>query len=149
MSDLFFQQPILNSPYLCPTRHWQLNSSGQPSGKQIPHRRLADFITPIPKPRKNQTQELPLDVNKTLSSEQQGYAHSRLINALRHEVALWRALPESQWKVTAETARLDESAWQTLKSDTSRPFPKPKNGRFTVKVIDNLGDEVMKVFRVE
>jgi len=67
---------------------------------------LADFITPIPKPRKNQMQELALDVDKTLSSEQQKYAHSRLINELRHEVTLWRALPEKQWKVTAETAHL-------------------------------------------
>ena len=38
--------------------------------------------------------------------------------------------------------------WATLNSDTSRPFPKPKSGRIAVKVINHLGDEVMKVVRV-
>ena len=38
-------------------------------------------------------------------------------------------------------------AWATLYSDISRPFPKPESGRIAVKVINHLGDEVMKVFR--
>jgi len=50
---------------------------------------------------------------------------------------------------TALKAEIDEEAWSTLHSDTSRPFPKPKSGRIAVKVINHLGDEVMKVFRVE
>jgi adenine-specific DNA-methyltransferase len=45
-------------------------------------------------------------------------------------------------------AEIDEEAWQTLNSDTSRPFTKPASGRIAVKVINHLGDEVMKVFRV-
>jgi hypothetical protein len=52
MSDLFFEKPILNSPYEIPNRHWELDASGQPT-QQIAHsRRLAEFITPIPKTRK-------------------------------------------------------------------------------------------------
>jgi adenine-specific DNA-methyltransferase len=39
-------------------------------------------------------------------------------------------------------------AWDSLMRDTSRPFDKPKSGRIAVKVINHLGDEVMKVFRV-
>jgi adenine-specific DNA-methyltransferase len=39
-------------------------------------------------------------------------------------------------------------AWTSLHSDTSRAFPKPKSGRIAVKVINHLGDEVMKVFQV-
>jgi len=42
----------------------------------------------------------------------------------------------------------DQKAWQSLHSDTSRPFPKPKSKRIAVKVINHLGDEVMKVFKV-
>ena len=42
----------------------------------------------------------------------------------------------------------NEEAWATLHSNTSRPFAKPKSGRIAVKVINHLGDEVMKVFRV-
>ena len=46
-------------------------------------------------------------------------------------------------------AEIDPEAWATLNSDISRPFPRPTSGRFAVKVINHLGDEVMKVFRVE
>jgi adenine-specific DNA-methyltransferase len=45
-------------------------------------------------------------------------------------------------------AEINEEAWATLHSDTSRPFDKPASGRIAVKVINHLGDEVMKVFRV-
>ncbi len=50
---------------------------------------------------------------------------------------------------TTLKAEIDEDAWASLHSDTSRPFEKPRSGRIAVKVIDHLGDEVMKVFRVE
>ena len=46
-------------------------------------------------------------------------------------------------------AEINEETWATLNSDTSRPFDKPPSGRIAVKVINHLGDEVMKVFRVE
>jgi adenine-specific DNA-methyltransferase len=49
---------------------------------------------------------------------------------------------------TTLKAEIDEDAWATLHSDTSRPFEKPTSGRIAVKVINHLGDEVMKVFRV-
>ncbi len=49
---------------------------------------------------------------------------------------------------TTLKAEINEEAWQTLHSDTSRPFEKPKGGRIAVKVINHLGDEVMKVFKV-
>jgi len=49
---------------------------------------------------------------------------------------------------TTLKAEIDNDAWASLHSDTSRPFPKPTSGRIAVKVINHLGDEVMKVFRV-
>jgi adenine-specific DNA-methyltransferase len=49
---------------------------------------------------------------------------------------------------TTLKAEIDEAAWATLHSDTSRPFDRPKSGRIAVKVINHLGDEVMKVFRL-
>ena len=52
MSSAFFERPILNSPYEYPRRHWELDSSGQPTGRVDETRRLAEFITPIPKPKK-------------------------------------------------------------------------------------------------
>jgi adenine-specific DNA-methyltransferase len=50
---------------------------------------------------------------------------------------------------TTLKAEINEEAWASLHSDTSRAFAKPKGGRIAVKVINHLGDEVMKVFRVE
>ncbi|HHX27303.1 MAG TPA: site-specific DNA-methyltransferase, partial [Firmicutes bacterium] len=50
---------------------------------------------------------------------------------------------------TTLKAEINKEAWETLHSDTSRPFNKPESGRIAVKVINHLGDEVMKVFRVE
>jgi len=55
--------------------------------------------------------------------------------------------PYSALKTTLK-AEINQEAWATLNSDTSRPFPKPKSGRIAVKVINHLGDEVMKVFKV-
>jgi adenine-specific DNA-methyltransferase len=66
---------------------------------------------------------------------------------VRHAYFLGQNDPYSALKTTLK-AEINEEAWATLHSDTSRPFPKPKNGRIAVKVINHLGDEVMKVFRV-
>jgi len=49
---------------------------------------------------------------------------------------------------TTLKAEINREAWETLRSDTSRPFDKPASGRIAVKAINHLGDEVMKVFRV-
>ncbi|QDT70356.1 Modification methylase DpnIIB [Planctomycetes bacterium MalM25] len=67
---------------------------------------------------------------------------------VRHAYFLGQNDPYKSLKTTLK-AEIDEEAWSTLNSDTSRPFPKPESGRIAVKVINHLGDEVMKVFRVE
>jgi adenine-specific DNA-methyltransferase len=66
---------------------------------------------------------------------------------VRHAYFLGANDPYSSLKTTLK-AEIDHEAWATLNSDTSRPFEKPKNGRIAVKVINHLGDEVMKVFKV-
>jgi type III restriction enzyme len=48
----FFDRPILNSPYGHPERHWELDDQVQPTQNIIKNRRAAEFITPIPKPKK-------------------------------------------------------------------------------------------------
>ena len=52
MDNQFFERPILNSPYDYPTQYWELDEHGQPTQRIIESRRRAEFITPIPKPRK-------------------------------------------------------------------------------------------------
>ena len=66
---------------------------------------------------------------------------------VRHAYFLGANDPYSALKTTLK-AEIDPDAWATLNSDTSRPFDKPTSGRIAVKVINHLGDEVMKVFRV-
>jgi len=66
---------------------------------------------------------------------------------VRHAYFLGANDPYKSLKRTLK-AEINEDAWETLNSDTSRPFRKPSSGRIAVKVINHLGDEVMKVFRV-
>ena len=66
---------------------------------------------------------------------------------VRHAYFLGANDPYRALKTTLK-AEINEEAWSTLRSDTSRPFAKPQSGRIAVKVINHLGDEVMKVFRV-
>ncbi len=66
---------------------------------------------------------------------------------VRHAYFLGANDPYKSLKTTLK-AEINEDAWSTLNSDVSRPFDKPKSGRIAVKVINHLGDEVMKIFRV-
>ena len=66
---------------------------------------------------------------------------------VRHAYFLGANDPYKSLKTTLKT-EINEDAWATLNSDTSRPFDKPTSGRIAVKVINHLGDEVMKIFRV-
>jgi adenine-specific DNA-methyltransferase len=66
---------------------------------------------------------------------------------VRHAYFLGANDPYKALKTTLK-AEVNEEAWETLHSDTSRPFDKSKSGRIAVKVINHLGDEVMKVFKV-
>lgn len=112
MSTQFFEKPILNSPYEYPTQHWELDEQGQPTQRVISSRRRAEFITPIPKPRKRKAaskqQDLVFDEGLGLSTQEQQYEQtSTVINALREHIDHWRALPNpSAWQVTPETTRL-------------------------------------------
>ena len=66
---------------------------------------------------------------------------------VRHAYFLGANDPYKSLKTTLK-AEIDEEAWSTLNSDISRPFAKPASGRIAVKVINHVGDEVMKVFAV-
>ena len=126
MENQFFEQPILNSPYAYPSRHWELDAGGQPTQQIIESRRRAEFITPIPKPRKRkgaaEQASLLFDEGKGLSTEAQQYDHTAIINGVRQQVDRWRKLPNSnQWQVTPETARLLQH-WRHHPFNNIRPF---------------------------
>ena len=127
MSNPFFEKPILNSPYECPTRHWELDLHGQPTQQIIERRRRAEFITPIPKPRKQKSPEaeqdqIIFDEGKGLSTRAQQYDTTTAINDLRQQVDQWRSLANpNMWQVTPETARLLQH-WRSHKFAGIRPF---------------------------
>jgi type III restriction enzyme len=125
MNNPFFDRPILNSPYQYPGRHWELDSDGQPTQRIIESRRKADFITPIPKPKKRKgsaaQDEMVFDEGKGLSSAQQQYDQTSIVNEVRSHVDIWRALPQPQWAVTPETARL-LNHWRHHDFSGARPF---------------------------
>ncbi len=125
MSNPFFDHPILNSPYESPRRHWELDSDGQPTQRVLENRRRAEFITPIPKPKKRkkaaQQDEIVFDEGRGLSTAEQRYDPTSIINDVRQKVDAWRALPASQWQVTPETARLLQH-WRHHKFGGVRPF---------------------------
>ena len=126
MDNPFFERPVLNSPYSYPKRHWELDETGQPTQKIIESRRPADFITPIPKPKKQKGSkkqaEIIFNEGRDLSTEKQQYQHTAIINAVRQQVDQWRKRQDpSQWLVTPETARLLRH-WRHHRFTGIRPF---------------------------
>jgi len=126
MDNGFFERPILNSPYAYPGRHWELDTQGQPTGQIIEARRSAQFITPIPKPRKHKKstgqEGLVFDEGAGVSTATQQYDPTPIINELRHRVDQWRGISNpNSWGVTPETARLLQH-WRHHGFTGGRPF---------------------------
>lgn len=122
----FFEKPILNSPYEYPDRHWELDAEGQPTNRILPSRRRSDLVTPVPKPKKqtkaSKQASFILGGQDGLSTAEQEYNPTPIINELRGYVDSWRNLPNSdQWLVTPETARLLQH-WRHHQFGGVRPF---------------------------
>ncbi len=125
MTQSFFDRPIINSPYAYPGQHWELDESGQPTDQIVEHRRLAEFITPIPKPKKQKKHaqgELVYGEAAGLSTDGQQYTRTaESINRVRELVDKWRVSPTDQWGVTPTTARLLQH-WRSHAFAGVRPF---------------------------
>ncbi|HPF41303.1 MAG TPA: DEAD/DEAH box helicase family protein, partial [Phycisphaerae bacterium] len=126
MTDLFFEKPILNSPYEYPGRHWQLDASGHPTNVIVESRRKAEFITPIPKTKKQKAAQRQSEIifheARGVSSEQQRYETMSMVQDIRRHVDAWRKIPNpSDWHVTPETARLLQH-WRHHNFGGIRPF---------------------------
>ena len=125
MSQPFFERPILNSPYEYPSRHWELDASGQPTNKVVDTRRQVSFISPIPRPKKQKELQRKIVYDKAaqaLESEEQQYDLTAFISNVRHRVDRWRELPDpASWRVTPETTRLLQH-WRSHRFGDIRPF---------------------------
>ena len=125
----FFEQPILNSPYEEPTRHHPLDAEGQPLNEPPRDgRRKSELITPVPKPRKKKRKNasqgqasLALQTGDGLSTEEQEYNPTPIINEIRIHVGEWRRSNPAAWGVTPATARL-LNYWRSYQFQGVRPF---------------------------
>ncbi|PWC91442.1 restriction endonuclease [Azospirillum sp. TSH100] len=130
MSERFFEQPILNSPYEPPRFHHDLDADGQPTDRPpVAGRRRSELITPVPKPKKKKGKAAPADQAGFVFADQQGlttaeveYNPTPIINEIRQHVDSWRNLPNpTDWKVTPATARLLQH-WRHHEFNGVRPF---------------------------
>jgi len=85
-----------------------------------------------------------------LELDEDGQPTQKIIESRRRQTSLRQFPNRAKGRLLKTTlkAKINEEGWSTLHSDTSRPFDKPKLGRIAVKVINHLGNEVMKVFRL-
>lgn len=158
-SNPFFDHPILNSPYRYPDKHWELDSNGQPTLKVIESRRKSSFINPIPKPKNTKNSDyLLFDEGEGLTTREQRYEETWLINEIRKHVDRWREIKDAaHWRVTPETARLLQH-WRHHKFNSIRPFfcqieavetliwltevaPENKEGKALLEKIDSASRE--------
>lgn len=100
MTSNFFKNPILNSPYDEPSRHHALDEDGQPIDQPpIAGQRPSALLSPVPKPKKRRSQylddeqkNLKLYADDGISSEDQEYNPTPVINDIRSQVKLWRSI---------------------------------------------------------
>ncbi|WP_306250703.1 BPTD_3080 family restriction endonuclease [Parvularcula sp. IMCC14364] len=116
----FFKHPILNNPYEEPTRHHDLDESGQPRNTApIESRRKCADVTPVPKARRGRGADQQQDM---LVEKLGNLDPTPIINEIRQHVTSWRNLPTSdQWGVTPATAKLLRH-WREHKFASIRPF---------------------------
>lgn len=124
----FFEKPILNSPYMMPTRHWELDDEGRPTDRVIESRRRSELISAMPQAKSKKSggtqSEMELSA-KGLEGLGVEFNVTEFVNEIRREVDIWRLLPNpSQWQVSPVTQRL-LTHWRALQRDESqtiRPF---------------------------
>ena len=126
-AESFFESPILNSPYEPPKLHHALDKDGQPLDEPpVEGRRRSELITPVPKPRKRKNKPeqegFVFGGDEGLSSIEQEYNPTPIINEIRSHVASWRDLPNpADWSVTPTTAHL-LTHWRHHNFESVRPF---------------------------
>ncbi len=118
MGSTFTDNPVINTPFAEPRKHFQLDDRGVPTGGIVERRRISEYIVPIaaPKKRGRETPELQLDL--------EGGADGRVttndyINEIRGKLKDWRGLPSGQWGVSGPTERLLRY-WRDPQRETNR-----------------------------
>ena len=124
MSEDFFTNPILNSPYLEPSRHHALDEDGQPTASPpVDGRRVSSLLSPVPQPKRERS-GVQADMALELESGDalQSYNPTSLINEIRANVSAWRTIKNpDEWGVTPVTSKLLRH-WREHDFQSIRPF---------------------------
>lgn len=125
MTKPFYLSPILNSPYVAPTRHHALSEDGQPlEHPPIEGRRRSKYVTPVPRARKvkGKGEREQQDFGFERAADGQAYNPTPIINEIRGHLEAWRSLPNpNDWGVTPTTQRLLQH-WRHHHFQSARPF---------------------------
>jgi len=143
MPQVVIENPILNSPFAEPTRHFQFGERGI-TDEVTESLRVSSYFVPIPVSKKRGAQ-LSFDTewtgerireNDEINRQESFFVrHAYFLGADRPYENLQRAL----------CAKINTAAWAELYSARRRPFAPPKSGHIAVKVINHYGNEVLKV----
>ena len=147
MSDHFFDRAILNSLYEYPSQHWELDIDVLPvEGDSEDSEQFQVRINGVDVFHPN-SGEIRSDGADGIACRFIDTDYNGESFFVGHAYFLGAGDPYKALKTTFK-AEINEEAWSTLRSDTSRPFDQPSSGRIAAEAINHLGDEVMKVFRV-
>jgi len=135
MPERLIEDPVINSPFVEPARHFVFNDQGI-TNETAEGRRPSEHLVPIAQPSKRKGAQLAI-----LTPDLMERRANHLINRIRSDVALWRRAGHPNVTPTTRAPSL----YRTV----SRPFAPPATGKIAVKVINHYGDEVMKVYGTE
>ena len=137
MNQVVIENPVLNSPFEEPKRHFKFTEDGI-TDEIIEERRVSQYFVPIPRAKKKSPKQLSYETEWTANRVEQ----NKDINRIRERVEIRRK--GGYIGITKTTSR-----WSALYTNESIPFEKPSNqGKMAVKVINHYGDEVLKVYEV-
>ncbi len=120
----FFEKPILNSPYLSPVRHWELDKNGRPTDRIMESRRRSELISAMPQAKSiKESRQDVFDLSaEGLGGQDFDYSVTEFVNEVRREVDVWRKLKNpAHWQVTPTTQRLLQH-WRSIQIDASEPI---------------------------
>ena len=84
MRERFFEDPILNSPFERPLKHWELDKDGIQTQQIVKRCRKTRLITPIPKPKKRggkeEQRDLEFEVQGVAAESGQQYEDTQQVN---------------------------------------------------------------------
>jgi type III restriction enzyme len=85
MTQVIIENPVLNSPFGEPTRHFRFDDEGI-TDDIVDERRISSYFVPIAQPRKKGNKQLQFDTEWTKDRIEE----NKVVNRIRQRVGIWR-----------------------------------------------------------